>query len=397
MAEVRRAFPYCSGSEVYLDNASTTQKPRAVIDAVTRAMAETSGNVHRGVHRLSVEATQAFESARSEVARFIGAAQPAHVVFTRGTTESINLVAQAWGRQNIRDGDEIVVTELEHHANLVPWQMLCAHTGAKLRWLPLGDDGALDLSSLDDVIGPRARLVAVSQVSNALGTVTPLSPIVARAREVGARVLVDGAQAAPHVVVDVAALGCDFYAFSGHKVYGPTGVGVLWGNEDALRETPPWQGGGEMISEVRMDGFEPAPLPARLEAGTPNISGAIGLGAALRFVSAVGRSAIAAHEADLLTRSIGALSRLSRVRVLGAGPQRAAVVSFVVDGVHAHDVGSIADEAGVALRAGHHCAEPIMRRYRLAATVRASFGMYNTHEDVDRMVAAVRTAVQVLG
>lgn len=379
---------------VYLDNAATTQKPRAVIDAVSRFYERDNANVHRGVHALSERATKAFEGARATVARFLGA-DPREVIFVRGATEAVNLVAQTFGRQRVGAGDEVVVTTLEHHSNIVPWQLLCQERGARLVPAPIDDAGDLDLEALDRLLGPRVRLLAVTQVSNALGTVTPLAEVVALARARGIPVLVDGAQGAPHLGADVRALGADFYVFSGHKVYGPTGIGVLWGRREHLEAMPPWQGGGDMILSVGFDGTTFAGLPAKFEAGTPHIAGAIGLAAALDYVGAIGLPAIAAHEAALLARAEAALRALPDVRLVGTPRRRAGVISFQLGDVHPHDLATIVDRQGVAIRAGHHCAQPLMRRLGVPATSRASFALYNTEADVAALVEALHAARKI--
>jgi cysteine desulfurase/selenocysteine lyase len=373
----------------YLDNAATTQKPRPVIEALRRYYEEDNANIHRGVHYLSERATRLHEEARVKVARFLGAADPHEVIFVRGTTEAVNLVAQTFGRQRVGPGDEVLVTGLEHHSNIVPWQLLCREKGAALRVLPIDDRGDLELDALDRLLGPRTRLLAVTQVSNALGTVTPLAQLVERAHARGVPVLVDGAQGAPHLGVDVQALGADFYAFSGHKLYGPTGVGVLWGRKALLDALPPWQGGGDMILSVSFEETTFAPVPHKLEAGTPDIGGAIALGAALDWVSGVGLPAIAAHERALLAELVEGLAALPDVRLVGTPRERAGVVSFLLGDVHPHDAGTILDRAGVAIRAGHHCAQPLMRRLGVPATVRASLAAYTSRADVEALLAGL--------
>jgi cysteine desulfurase/selenocysteine lyase len=375
---------------VYLDNAATTQKPRAVIDAVSRYYEEDNANVHRGVHLLSERATRLHEDARARVARFLGTSDPREVIFVRGTTEAVNLVAQTFGRTRVGAGDEVLVTELEHHSNIVPWQLLCQEKGARLRVVPVSDAGDLDLDALEALLGPRTRLLAVTQLSNALGTVTPLAEIIARAHAKGIPVLVDGAQGASHLGFDVVSSGADFYAFSGHKLYGPTGIGVLWGRREHLEAMPPWQGGGDMILSVSFEKTVYNALPYKFEAGTPDISGAIGLAAAIDYVDALGLEAIAAHEAALLALAVDALSAEKEVRLVGAPRERAGAISFLVGDVHPHDVGTVLDRHGVAVRAGHHCAQPLMQRLGLPATARASFGLYNTPEDVDALVRGIR-------
>jgi cysteine desulfurase/selenocysteine lyase len=402
VAALRAEFPLLARSVrgkplAYLDNAATTQKPQAVLAAMDRYYREHNANVHRGVHWLSEQATADFEGAREALRGFINATSAREVVFTRGTTESINLVAQSWGRANLRTGDEILVTNLEHHSNIVPWQMAAAATGARLVVAPIHDDGSLDLAAFESRLSARTRLVAVGHVSNALGTVNPVARIAALARARGALTLVDGAQAAPHLAIDVAALGCDFYALSAHKMYGPTGVGLLWGREALLEAMPPWQGGGDMIKAVSFGGTVYNDLPYRFEAGTPDIAGAIGFGAAARFLQRIGLERIAAHEHALLQHGTEALAAVPGLRLIGTAADKAAVLSFTLDGIHPHDVGTIVDAEGIAVRTGHHCAMPVMERLGLPATVRASLGLYNTTDELDRLVAALGKVRQVLG
>jgi len=380
---------------VYLDNAATTQKPRAVIDALDRFYETMNANVHRGVHLLSQEATDAFEQARETVRAFLGAARTDEIVFTRGTTEAVNLVAQAWGRANVGKGDEILVTEMEHHSNIVPWQMLCEAVGAKLTILPMDDDGALRLELLDDVLTERTKLVGVVHVSNALGTKNPVGRIIRRAHERGALVLVDGAQAAPHVPVDVQSMDADFYVFSGHKVYGPTGIGALYGKHDLLQAMPPWQGGGDMIRMVTFEKSTWNDLPFKFEAGTPNVAGAVGLAAALEYVEGVGRERIQAHEDDLLRYGTEELSKIEGLRLIGTAREKSAVLSFIIEGIHPHDVGTILDSEGVAVRTGHHCAFPVMQHFGIPATTRASLGLYNTKAEIDRLVEGIEAVRKV--
>jgi len=390
----RADFPILSESVnghplVYLDNAATTQKPRSVIDALSRYYARDNANVHRGVHTLSQRATDDYEAARTNVARFVNARATEEIVFTRGTTDAINLVAQSFGRPMLRPGDEIVISAMEHHSNIVPWQLLCGQTGAVLKVVPVDDAGEFDLDAYASTLGPRTKLVAVTHVSNALGTITPIARIIALARAAGVPVLVDGAQAIAHVAVDVQALDCDFYAFSGHKIFGPTGIGVLHAKTARLDAMPPYQGGGDMIRSVSFDKTEYNDIPYKFEAGTPNIAGAIGLGAALDYVRDVGIDAIEAHERDLLTWATERVSAIPGVRIIGTAKEKAGILSFTLDGVHAHDVGTILDHAGVAIRAGHHCAMPVMTRFGVAGTARASFALYNTREEVDALVAGI--------
>lgn len=391
LAVVRTQFPILGevidGKPlVYLDNAASTQKPRAVLDAVTRYYEHDNANVHRGVHTLSERATIAFESARETTARFIGAKSSAEIVFTRGTTEALNLVASSYGGDVLREGDEVLLTEMEHHANIVPWQMVCARTGAKIRVAPIHDNGELDMAAYAWLLGERTKIVAVAHVSNALGTVNPVAEISRLAHEAGARVVVDGAQGIAHGPVDVAALGCDFYAFSGHKMYAPMGIGALWGRWELLEAMPPWQGGGEMILTVTFEKSTYNVAPYKFEAGTPDVGGAVGMAAAMDWMDAIGREHIAAHEHALLQYSYAALRSVPGLTIIGNAREKAGVHSFVLDGVHPHDVGTILNHEGIAVRTGHHCAQPVMERYKVAATSRASFGVYNTTAEVDRLV-----------
>ncbi len=400
VARIRRDFPILERRVnghplVYLDNAATSQKPRAVIEALDRYYRMENANIHRGVHFLSEHATAAYDRARERVQRFLNAASSAEVVFVRGTTEAINLVAHTFGRSRVREGDEIIVSALEHHSNIVPWQMLCESQGARLRVIPMDDTGTLDLDAYRRLLGPRTRLVAVTHISNALGTVNPVKEMIRTAHEAGVPVLVDGAQAAPHGRVDVRDLDCDFYAFSGHKVYGPTGVGILYAKAAHLEAMPPFHGGGDMIRSVTFEKTEYAPIPAKFEAGTPYIAGAIGLEAALEYVDGIGWAAIQGRERLLLERAVDLLGRIPGVRLVGTAHDHAAVVSFVLEGVHPHDVGTIADREGIALRAGHHCAQPVMDRLGIPATARASFAFYNTLEEVDALASAVDRARQL--
>lgn len=381
---------------VYLDNAASTQKPRAVIDAISHYYEHDHANVHRGVHMLSVRATEAFEEAREAVRSFIGAPSVNEVVFTRGTTEAINLVAASWGGANLREGDEILLSGMEHHANIVPWQLIAQRTGAVVRAIPVRDDGTLDLEAYERMLSKRVKLVGCVHVSNALGTVNPVTEIVSRAKSVGARVLIDGAQATLHQPVDVRAIGCDFYAFSGHKVYGPTGIGALIGTAEVLESMPPWQGGGEMIRTVSFDSSTYAAAPARFEAGTPNIAGTVGLSAALKWVTALGLERASAHEASLLAAATRGALQLPGLRVIGTAPEKAGVLSFVVEGVNAGDLGELLDRQGVAVRTGHHCAQPLMARFGVTATARASFAAYNTHAEVEIFLAALEKAIRML-
>ncbi|MFN8641235.1 MAG: cysteine desulfurase [Candidatus Binatia bacterium] len=380
---------------VDLDNAASAQKPRQVIDAVARFDATDYSNIHRGVHALSQRATAAFEAARDAVRDFLHAADRKEIVFTRGTTESINLVAHSYARTACNLGDEIVVSAMEHHSNIVPWQMVCRERGAVLRVIPMNDAGELDLEAYEKLLGPRTKLVSVVHVSNALGTVNPVTEIARRAHAHGIPVLVDGAQAVPHVPVDVQALDCDFYAFSSHKLFGPSGVGVLYGKAALLDAMPPWQGGGEMISAVTFEKTFYKGLPAKFEAGTPNITGVVGLGAAIDYVQAVGLPAMGAWEQELLDYATAQIVEIPGVRVIGTARDKASVLSFVIDGIHPHDIGTILDRDGIAVRAGHHCAQPVMQRFRIPATTRASFAFYNTKAEVDALIAGVRAVIEV--
>jgi len=375
---------------VYLDNAATSQKPRSVIDAVSRFYSSENANIHRGVHYLSEQATATYDAVRARVASFLNAASTAEIVFTRGTTEGINLVAQSWARNRLQPGDEILITEMEHHSNIVPWQLVAGQTGAVVRAIPITDAGELELASFDRLLTERTRLLALTHLSNALGTINPVHWMVARARERGIVTLVDGAQSAPHLPVDVQALGCDFFACSGHKLFGPTGVGVLYGRAELLEAMPPWHGGGDMIETVTVERSTYAPPPARFEAGTPMIAEVIGLGAALDYIEGVGRAAIGSWEEDLLGYATDRVRELDGVRLIGTAREKAAVLSFVVEGVHPHDVGAVLDDEGIAIRAGHHCAQPLMRRLGLSATARASFSFYNTRDEVDALVRGLQ-------
>jgi cysteine desulfurase/selenocysteine lyase len=392
---VRRDFPILQEQIhgqplVYLDNAATAQKPQAVIEAVLRFYSRENANVHRGVHHLSGQASTAFDAIRVKVAQFINARAPHEVIFTRGTTDAINLVAQSYGKRFFRAGDEVLITEMEHHSNIVPWQLVCEQTGAVLRAAPLTESGGLDLDQFSRLLNDRTRFVALVHLSNALGTINPIREITRWARERKIPVLIDAAQSVPHLPVDVQDLDCDFLAFSGHKLYGPTGIGVLYGREALLDLMPPYQGGGGMIESVTIERSTWAPLPAKFEAGTPMIAQAIGLGAAIDYVNAVGRESISGWEQELLHYATHLLSDIAGCRIIGTAPDKAGVLSFVLDGVHPHDIGTILDAAGIAIRAGHHCAQPVMRHFGVAATARASFGLYNTKAEVDALAGALR-------
>jgi cysteine desulfurase/selenocysteine lyase len=397
---VRREFPILAQRVhghplVFLDSAASAQKPRRVLDAMTGFYERDYANIHRGVYALSERATAAFEGARERVREFLGAADSREIVFVRGTTEAINLVAQSFGRARVGAGDEVLVTHMEHHSNIVPWQMLCAERGARLRVAPVDERGDLVLPELEALLGPRTRILAVTHVSNALGTVNPVREIVRMAHARGVPVLVDGAQAVPHLRVDVRELGCDFYAFSGHKVFGPSGVGALWGRGELLDEMPPWQGGGEMILSVGFEKTLYKEVPWKFEAGTPDIAGVVGLGAALEWLAGFDAAALAAHERALLEHAVAALRAVPGLRLVGEPRERAGVVSFVLPDVHPHDVGTILDREGIAVRTGHHCAQPLMERFAVPATVRASFAAYNTHADVDALAAGLARVREV--
>lgn len=402
LEQIRRDFPVLHQKVydrplVYLDNAATVQKPRAVIDAISDFYAHDYANVRRGVHLLSMRADQAYEGARETIRSFINAADRREIVYVRGATEAINLVAQSFGRTHLQAGDEILVTEMEHHANIVPWQLLCEQLGTVLKVAPINDAGELIMEALARLIGPRTRLVAVAHVSNALGTVNPVADIVRLAHAGGARVLIDGAQAVPHMAVDVRALDCDFYAYSGHKMYGPTGIGVLYGKRELLEAMAPYQGGGEMVKRVSFEEVIYSDLPYKFEAGTPHIAGAVGLAAAIDYMRHIGLDRIAAHEAELLAHATEALQAIPGVRIIGTAAHKAGVISFLMGRAHAHDIGTIMDRQGVAIRAGHHCAMPVMSRFRVPATARASFAVYNTHQDVEALVQAIHKVREVFG
>lgn len=394
---LRNDFPLVVGTDVvYLDNAATTQKPCSVLAAIQTYYETSNANVHRAAHRLSDEATRAFEAARRTVAKRINAPSSDEVIWTRGTTEGINLVAAAYAPTVLGPGDRVLITELEHHSNIVPWQVACQRAGATLDAVTVTRAGELDLDDFEARLDGRTRIIAVSHVSNALGTVNDIPWIVDRARSVGATTVVDGAQAPAHVNIDVQALGCDFYAFSGHKMYGPTGIGVLFGRRDLLDAMPPWQTGGEMIERVRIEETTYAPLPFKLEAGTPNIAGAIGLAAAVDYLDALDAKEIRAHEADLLAYASASLSQVEGLKIVGTARQKGPVLSFLLDGAHPHDVGALLDQQAVAVRTGHHCAMPLMDAFGIPGTVRASFGLYNSRADVDALTQAVRKAQSML-
>jgi cysteine desulfurase/selenocysteine lyase len=380
---------------VYLDNAATTQKPAQVIDRIVRYYTEENSNVHRGVHYLSQIATEAYEGVRTTVKRFVNARSEKEIVFTRGTTDGINLVAYAWGRKNVKAGDDVIISAIEHHSDIVPWQMLCEATGANLRIIPVNDAGELLLDEYAMLLSDRTKLVAVGHASNALGTINPVKQITRMAHDAGAIVLIDGAQGAPHIRIDVQDLDCDFYTFSSHKIYGPTGSGVLYGKEALLEATPPYQGGGDMILSVTFEKTTYNALPYKFEAGTPDIAGVIGMGAAIEYMTALGLDSIAAHEHDLLLYATKRLQTIDGLRIIGTAKVKASVISFVLEGVHPHDIGTILDQEGIAVRTGHHCAQPLMMRFNVPATGRASFGLYNTREEADVLVDGLRKVIEV--
>ena len=400
IARVRDDFPILRRTVhgkplVYLDNAATTQKPNAVIDRIVRYYKEENANVHRGVHYLSEVATAAYEGARTTVKKFIGARSEKEIVFTRGTTEGINLVASSYGRHHVGEGDEVVITAIEHHSNIVPWQMLCDEKRAKLRVAPVNEAGEVLVDEFAALLNERTKIVAFGHASNALGTINPVKKMTQLAHAAGAVVIIDGAQGVPHLPIDVKDIDCDFYAFSGHKVYAPTGIGVLYGKEAILDAMPPYQGGGDMILSVSFDKTTYNALPYKFEAGTPHIEGVIGLAAALDYVASLGPDNIAAHEHDLLTYATARFHEIEGLRIIGTARQKASVISFVLEGVHPHDIGTVVDQEGIAIRTGHHCAQPLMMRFKVPATGRASFGLYNTREDADALVAALRKVIEV--
>ena len=399
---IRQDFPILSRNVhgkplVYLDNAATTQKPRVVLEAERDIYERYYANIHRGVHLLSVESTEAYEKVREQVRDFIHASDSREIVFVRGTTEAINLVAASFGRARVGPGDEVLITALEHHSNIVPWQLLCEEKGARLRVVPMNDRGELLLDDLSRLLSERTRILALAHLSNALGTVNPVSEIVRMAHARGIPVLIDGAQAVPRLSVDVQALDCDFYAFSGHKIYGPTGIGVLYGKSAMLESMPPYQGGGDMISSVTFEKTTFNVLPYKFEAGTPNIAGVIGLGAAIDYVQAIGIDVIERHEGELLTDATAKISAIPGVRVIGTAAHKGGVLSFTIAGVHPHDIGTVLDREGVAVRTGHHCAQPVMDFFKVPATARASFGLYNKREEVDALIAGIHEVKRMFG
>jgi cysteine desulfurase/selenocysteine lyase len=392
--EVRRDFPILREKVygkplVYLDNAATSQKPQLVIETLQKYYSLENANIHRGIHFLSERATQAYEDARAKVRGFLNAAESREIIFVRGTTEGINLVAQSYGRKFIGEEDEIILSAMEHHSNIVPWQILCEQVGARLRIIPMNDDGELLIDEYERLLSDRTKLVAVTHLSNALGTINPIKQIIQIAHRGGVPVLVDGAQAVPHLKVDVRDLDCDFYAFSGHKLYGPTGVGVLYGKASLLDAMPPYQGGGDMIRSVTFEKTLYNVLPYKFEAGTPNIAGGIGLGAAIHYLSQVGLDLVTEYERELLDYATEAVSTITGVQIIGTAREKAGILSFVLEGVHAHDVGTILDQEGIAIRTGHHCAMPVMQRFGVPATARASMAFYNTREEMDALVGAI--------
>lgn len=380
---------------VYLDNAATAQKPQVVIDTISRYYMAENSNIHRGIHFLSLQATRAYEDARDKLKQFLNASHTREILFVRGTTEGINLVAQSYGRTFIKGGDEIVISAMEHHSNIVPWQMLCEQVGAKLRVIPINNDGELLIEEYEKLLNKRTKFVSVAHLSNALGTINPVKQIIEMAHRCGVPVLVDGAQAVPHLKVDVQDLDCDFYAFSAHKLFGPTGVGVLYGKANLLEAMPPYHGGGDMISSVTFEKTIYNVLPYKFEAGTPNIAGGVGLGAAIDYLNGIGLETVAAYEHELLSYATEAISRIPGVRLIGTAKEKACVLSFVVDDIHAHDVGTILDEEGIAIRTGHHCAMPVMQRFGVPATARASLAFYNTREEIDALVAGILKVKEV--
>jgi cysteine desulfurase/selenocysteine lyase len=399
---IRKDFPVLArrinGSPlVYLDNAATTQKPQSVIDSLNRYYSEDNSNVHRGVHTLSQRSTDAFEEARAKVQRFVNARESREIIFVRGATEAINLVAASFLRWRMKPGDEVLISAMEHHSNIVPWQIACETLGGKLRVAPINDDGELLMDEFESLINGRTRLVSVVHVSNSIGTINPIREIVRMAHRRGVPVLVDGAQAAPHLQVDVQDLGCDFYAFSGHKIYGPTGIGVLYGRAELLEQMPPYQGGGEMIRFVTFQKTHYNVIPHKFEAGTPDIAGVIGLGAAVDYLNRLDREQVAAHEARLLRHATAAIAEIPGIECIGKARRKASILSFVLEGVHPHDIGTILDQEGIAIRTGHHCTQPLMQRFGLPATARASIALYNTHEEIERLVAALAKAKEMLG
>ena len=402
VAAVRKDFPILDTTVhghplVYLDNAASAQKPRAVIDAEREVYEQYYSNIHRGVHLLSMRSTDAYEEARGKVQRFMGARESREVIFLRGTTEAVNLVAQTYGRGHVGAGDEVLITGLEHHSNIVPWQMLCEEKGGVLKVAPIDDAGEVDLEAFERLLSPKTRIVSVAHVSNALGTINPVRRMAELSHARGAVIMIDGAQGAPHLPLDMVALGCDFYAFSGHKLYGPSGVGVLYGRAALLEAMPPWQGGGDMIASVTFEKTTYNVLPHKFEAGTPNIAGVIGLGAAIDYVNGLGLASLAAHEDELLAYGTEALRSVPGLRLVGTAREKTGVLSFVLDGIHPHDIGTVLDYQGIAVRTGHHCAQPVMDRYGLPATARASLACFNTKDELDRLVRGILKVQEMFG
>ena len=400
--KIRKDFPLLAtavhGKQlVYLDNAATSQKPQAVIDAEGLFYSRDCSNIHRGVHELSERATKCYEDARARIQQLLNARESREIIFVRGATEAINLVASSYGRKHVEAGDEILITAMEHHSNIVPWQMLCEEKGARLRVAPVNDRGEVIFEEFEKLLGPRTRLVAVVHVSNVLGTINPVRKMIEAAHRRNVPVLVDGAQAVPHVKIDVQALDCEFYAFSGHKLYGPTGVGVLYGKADVLDAMPPYQGGGDMIRSVTFEKTLYNNLPYKFEAGTPNIAGAIGLAAAVDYVNELGLENIAAYEDELLAYATRALAAIPGLRIIGTAQEKASVISFVIEGIHPHDMGTVLDQEGIAVRTGHHCAQPLMERFKIPATTRASLAFYNTEEEIDALVGGIQKVKELLG
>ena len=382
---------------IYLDNAATTQKPQVVIEVLNRYYSFENANIHRGIHYLSQKATDAYDEARASVQRFLNAKSAREIIFVRGATEGINLAAQSYGRAFLKKGDEILISAMEHHSNIVPWQILSEQIDAKLKVIPINDEGELLFAEYEKLLNKKTKLVAIAHLSNALGTINPVKKIIKRAHEMGAVVLIDGAQSAPHLPVDVQALDCDFFVFSGHKIYGPTGIGVLYGKEALLEKMPPYQSGGDMISAVTFEKTIYNKLPFKFEAGTPHIAGVIGLGAAIEYVSQIGLDRIAAYERELLDYATPALSKIKSLRLIGTAKEKASIISFVLGDIHAHDIGTILDQKGIAIRAGHHCAMPVMERFKVPATARASFAFYNTKEEINQLVDAIHAVLEVFG
>lgn len=401
VASIRKDFPILSETVygkplVYLDNGATSQKPKQVIEAIENYYYTQNANVHRGAHHLSQLATEAFESARKKAADFIGVEDETQVIFTKGTTDSINLVAQSWGRKYLQKGDEVLISGMEHHSNIVPWQMICEEREASLKIIPILDDGSLDLTAFKELCTSKTKILAIGHISNTLGTINPVNELCQYAHSKGALVLIDGAQAAPHLPINVNEIDCDFYAFSGHKMFAPTGIGVLFGKKEILEAMNPYQGGGEMIKEVSFEGSSYADIPYKFEAGTPNISGAIGLGAAIDYLHSLDRDAIIHHEDALLEYATHELSKVNGIQFYGTSPNKASVISFLIDGIHPFDIGTLIDKMGIAVRTGHHCTQPLMNRFCIPGTVRASFTFYNTVEEVDLFIIALKRAIEIL-